>query len=343
MSDNPLCTILIVDDQPSHLTVMDAILEPLGLNILSAQSGTEALRQLLSTDVAVILLDIDMPIMDGLETARLIRRRERSRYTPIVFVSSRGMDDPAFLEAYAAGAIDFLTKPVNPAVVRSKVSIFVELYRQRQRIREQAELLVRREEDAIRRDLARKHLLEIQAIGERQRRFLIDILSSVTEGRLCLCGKRSDLPETVAPLSGTIRLCRPDHLRILRQHAHNAAEQIGLPGDRRMDFVTAVSEAGMNAIVHANKGTARFFEGPGSSVQAKISDHGPGISLEHLPRATIERGFSTKNSLGHGFWLILRTIDRLHLLTRPTGTTIVIEQGRVPIEPGWLEISSTTD
>ncbi|HLJ51370.1 MAG TPA: ATP-binding protein [Bryobacteraceae bacterium] len=125
--------ILLVDDRPANLMALETILEDLDEDLIKANSGRDALRQVLLNDFAVILLDVKMPDMDGFETAALIRARERSRHTPIVFVTAYHDDDHAF-GGYNAGAVDFLYKPINPEVLRSKVSVFVELRRKNEEL-----------------------------------------------------------------------------------------------------------------------------------------------------------------------------------------------------------------
>ena len=121
--------ILIVDDQSENLLSAEAVLESLGQEIVRAQSGREALRHLLTDDFAVILLDVMMPDMDGFETAELIRDRERSRTTPIIFVTALGKSEEHIFRGYDVGAVDYLTKPIVPEILRSKVAVFVELAR----------------------------------------------------------------------------------------------------------------------------------------------------------------------------------------------------------------------
>jgi two-component system sensor histidine kinase/response regulator len=133
--------ILVVDDQSENLLSAEAVLESLGQEIVRAQSGREALRHLLTDDFAVILLDVMMPDMDGFETAELIRERERSRTTPIIFVTALGKSDEHIFRGYDVGAVDYLTKPIVPEILRSKVAVFVELARKNAQLMEHAELL----------------------------------------------------------------------------------------------------------------------------------------------------------------------------------------------------------
>src|SRR5690349_6856077 len=136
--------ILIVDDQPDNLLSAEAVLEGLGQQIVKAPSGREALRQLLDNDFAVILLDVMMPGMDGLETATLIRQRDRSRHTPIIFLTALGKSEEHLIRGYDVGAVDYLFKPIVPEVLRSKVTVFVELYRKSSLIKRHSDLLERR-------------------------------------------------------------------------------------------------------------------------------------------------------------------------------------------------------
>lgn len=134
--------ILVVDDRPEKLVSLQVALSPLGHEIVVVGSGQEALRSLLHRDFAVVLLDVNMPGMGGFETARLIRQRRRNQHTPLIFVTSYG-DDVHAIEAYSLGAVDFLSAPVVPAVLRSKVTVFLELHQRDAQVREHAERLMR--------------------------------------------------------------------------------------------------------------------------------------------------------------------------------------------------------
>src|SRR3954468_20698434 len=121
--------ILVVDDNPANVVAIEAALGELGARVARAHSGGEALRILLERDFALILLDVKMPTMDGFETARMIRARKRSSHTPIMFITAHDRSDSEVLAAYVLGAVDFLSKPVVPEVLRAKVAVFVELQR----------------------------------------------------------------------------------------------------------------------------------------------------------------------------------------------------------------------
>ena len=147
---SPRAGILLVDDRPENLLALEAILGGLGLDLVTARSGDEALRRLLDRDFAVVLLDVQMEGLDGFETARMIRRREKSRHTPIIFVTAHAEGDFPVAEAYALGAVDYLVKPLVPEVIRSKVAVFVELYQKREQVRLQAERLQAEAESNLR-------------------------------------------------------------------------------------------------------------------------------------------------------------------------------------------------
>jgi two-component system sensor histidine kinase/response regulator len=141
--------ILLVDDQPANLVALEAMLQGLGQNLIKAESGREALRWLLTHEFAVILLDVKMPEMDGFETAQLIRERDKSRHTPILFLTAGDNTQTQVVRGYAVGAVDYLVKPVVPEFVRSKVAVFVELAKKNELLRRQAKLLAESEQAAL--------------------------------------------------------------------------------------------------------------------------------------------------------------------------------------------------
>jgi PAS domain S-box-containing protein len=147
-----MANILLVDDRPENLLALDAILEPLGQSLLYAHSGEDALRQLLQHDVALILLDVQMPGLDGFGTASLIKQRERTRHIPIIFVTAISKDDEHVFRGYSSGAVDYIFKPFSPEVMRSKVSVFIELHEKNEQLRRQAEQLKDQELAELRRE-----------------------------------------------------------------------------------------------------------------------------------------------------------------------------------------------
>ena len=133
--------ILLVDDRSENLVALEAILSSLNQVLVPVRSGEEALKALLVDEFAVILLDVVMPGMDGFETAAHIKRRPKTRDVPIIFLTAASAEPDHAFRGYAAGAVDYISKPFDPWVLRAKVSVFVELYTKNKQLREQAELL----------------------------------------------------------------------------------------------------------------------------------------------------------------------------------------------------------
>ncbi|HVF10641.1 MAG TPA: ATP-binding protein [Abditibacteriaceae bacterium] len=156
--------LLLVDDRPENLLALAAILEPLGQNLVQAHSGVEALKYLLAYDFAVILMDVQMPGLDGFETAALIKQRERSRHIPIIFVTAISKDERYVFQGYEAGAVDYIFKPFQPDILKSKVAVFIDLFRKGEEIKRQAALL--RENERRQKEL---EMRELERALERRR------------------------------------------------------------------------------------------------------------------------------------------------------------------------------
>ena len=165
--------ILVVDDRAENLLALEAILEPLGQRVVRAQSGEAALRCLLDREFACILLDVQMPGMNGFETATMIKSRERTKVIPIIFLTAISKEDEYVFHGYSVGAVDYIFKPFQPEILRSKVQVFVELYRQRRRLSEQEHQL----RDAERQELELRHMREMV---ESEARFR-DIVSTAMD------------------------------------------------------------------------------------------------------------------------------------------------------------------
>src|SRR5438045_1049136 len=168
-------SILIVDDRPDKMLAYEAILSDLKENIVCARSGKEALRCLLKQDFAVILLDVNMPVMDGFETAALIRQRPRSETIPIIFISAVNDTETHVSRGYSLGAVDYILTPVVPEILRAKIAVFVDLFKKTEQVKRQAE----EREKLIREQAARA---EAEARQERLA-FLADA-SNVLAGSL---------------------------------------------------------------------------------------------------------------------------------------------------------------
>ena len=137
-------SVLIVDDNPAKILALETAVAPLGVQIVHANSGRDALKQLLDREFATVILDVNMPGMDGFETAQLIRGRPRSAHTPIIFVSAINLGDTDVLRGYSLGAVDYILAPVIPEILRAKVSVFVELQRKTAEVKRHAQKLEQR-------------------------------------------------------------------------------------------------------------------------------------------------------------------------------------------------------
>jgi CheY-like chemotaxis protein len=161
--------ILLVDDRPENLVALEAILGSLDQILVRAESGEEALRSLLRDDYALILLDAQMPGMDGFETAGRIKARERTKDVPIIFLTAADDDSRSAYRGYASGAADYIAKPFDPWLLRAKVEIFVDLWRAGRRLKTQAEMLRRQLEER-----------PVDVLGELSRR-IADVEEAVAE------------------------------------------------------------------------------------------------------------------------------------------------------------------
>jgi len=130
-------SVLMVDDRPENLLALEGILKPLGARLVKARSGEEALLHVLRETFAVILLDVQMPRLDGLQTAELIKQREQTRHIPIIFITALSREAAYVFKGYAHGAVDYLLKPIDPEILRAKVRVFCDLFVRGEKIRQQ--------------------------------------------------------------------------------------------------------------------------------------------------------------------------------------------------------------
>src|SRR5947199_7645376 len=137
-SDRIVPSVLLVDDRPENLLALEGVLKPIGAKLVKARSGEEALLHLLRETFAVILLDVQMPRLDGLQTAELIKQREQTRHVPIIFITALSREAAYVFKGYAHGAVDYLLKPIDPEIVRAKVRVFCDLWVRGEKIRRQA-------------------------------------------------------------------------------------------------------------------------------------------------------------------------------------------------------------
>ena len=165
-------------------------------------------------------------------------------------------------------------------------------------------------------------LENIKAEAKAKRKFFHDVLQSVTDGRLNLCASADELPVPLSSFDGKFMLTK-ESMSAVRHEVVAAARALQFEREQIDCLQTATGEALMNAVVHGGGGDLSIYSND-DSLQIWVTDHGTGIQMSQLPRAALERGFSTKGTLGQGFWLMLQTADNLDLLTNENGTTIVI-------------------
>jgi PAS domain S-box-containing protein len=273
--------ILIVDDRAENLLALEAILEPLGQRLVRAKSGEAALRQLLTRDFACILLDVQMPGLNGFETAELIKSRERSKHTPIIFLTAISKEEEYVFRGYLVGAVDYMFKPFQPTVLRSKVQVFVDLYLQRKRIAEQEQ----RVRDLERQELELQHANELLQSEARFR----EIVSSAMDAIV------------VFDEGGIVTMVNGAAERMFRLNADDAIQQPVtrlFPAEDGERAVAALREAadGQRSVAEAREGV------PNSHAITGRRSTG-----EHFPiEASISR---LDTAAGHTYTLIVRDIS----------------------------------
>ena len=223
--------VLVVDDNPSNLAVFQAILTDANFELVMAQSGVEAMRHLLTVDFAAILLDINMPTLDGIQTAQLIRERERSRDVPIIFITAYQPDQAQVLVGYASGAVDYLVKPVSPEILKSKVRIFVDLFRKSRQIEWQARQL-RAVNMQLQREVAQREEAQRDAAFEREERQSVT-LASIADAVLTCDGEGNVL--ALNPMAEQLTGHRTDDIK-----GRALSQVISTVGDRQYESLDAV-------------------------------------------------------------------------------------------------------
>jgi len=165
-ADLPPASILLVDDYPANILALEAILQPLGHNLVRAGSGEEALRAVLRHELALIIMDVQMPGLDGFQTAALIKTRDRSRHIPIIFLTAISKDAAHVFQGYAHGAVDYMMKPYDPQILRSKVSVFVELWQRGELLKQREAALRELERERLERQSAARYQALIEAMPQ---------------------------------------------------------------------------------------------------------------------------------------------------------------------------------
>jgi CheY-like chemotaxis protein/anti-sigma regulatory factor (Ser/Thr protein kinase) len=298
--------------------------EGIDVYIERVESGEEMLAALVDKQWDIVIADYNFPNFSGLEALSILKATGID--IPFIIVSGTIGEDLA-VEAMRLGAQDYVMKDnlsrLAPAITRELIDAGG---RRDKRRAEQQHERAQTENVSLLRELANVTLW--------QRTFLSEILYTVTEGKLKLCDGAEDVPPIDGTCGGPLVLVR-ETMSEIRTIASEAAKSVGIADERCMDLMMAVGEAAMNAVVHGNGGTASICANE-SCVQVHIVDHGKGMDLTTLHRATLEAGYTTEGSLGMGFYIILHGIDRVYLYTSSSGTTVVLEQNVVAPEPAWL-------
>lgn len=290
MSDDDKINILVIDDMPDKLLSIQAVLEELRQNVVCATSGRDALRALLEQDFALILLDVNMPDMDGFETATLIRQRKKSQHTPIIFLTAFS-DEDCIWQGYSLGAVDYILTPVVPEVLRAKVSVFVDLYRKTEQVKRHA----RHEVELVREQAARA------AAEEATRRS--DFLSQASRS----LARSLDLRDTVSTLLRTpmpflseaslivLQLSATDERQILitMPQADGFSELAVRPDELAPDLVTAIdrvlAEGGCELLT--SRELMRFQGSAHSMVLAPLLGRGHMLGVLGLIRGPLAATF----------------------------------------------------
>lgn len=295
--------ILIVDDQPAKLLTYELILEELGENLIKARSGMEALEHLLKTDIALVLMDVSMPGMDGLETAEMIHSHPRFQNIPIIFISGIHVTDLDRLKGYQHGAVDYVSVPVVPELLRAKVKVFAELHRKTRQL-EMLNERITRLQDEERRHIARElhdsvgQLLAAMNMNSAFVEGEFHRLSPEAANRLC---ENVALTEEVIKQVRTIsHLLHPPLLdeaglaSALRCYVEGFAkrskidvqlempnELAGVSKEMELSIFRMVQEGLTNVHRHAGSPTAKIrIEQDESRLRIDIEDAGKGIALE---------------------------------------------------------------
>jgi signal transduction histidine kinase len=312
-------SLLIVDDQEQKLLALEAVLAELGEDIVRARSGAEALRSLLSREFALILLDVNMPGMDGFETAKLIRQRKSSEHTPIIFITAFP-DEMLAARGYSLGAVDYILAPVVPDVLRTKVRVFVELYRKTTETRRQADRLRARArqlgvlasqlveaEQRERRRLARvlhDHVQQLLAAAmmrvqlaqqeppaETISRTLAEVEELVQDAIAAARSLAVDLHPPVLNDGGMVAALEWLARHMLRNHGLGVTldgeSNSEVPAACRALVFDTARELLFNVVKHASvdRASIRLVDSGADEVRITIEDEGSGFDLERLDSA----------------------------------------------------------
>ena len=271
VTDRPV--VLIVDDRPENLLALEAVIESLDITVRRADSGEAALRHLLTEDVAIIILDVQMPGLDGFETAAHIKGREKTKRIPIIFLTALSIGTDHMLRGYDAGAVDYVAKPFEPEVLRAKVSVFLDLHRHERVIEQQKALLALRLDE---RDRAQAALARQAAELERSNAELERFASAIAE----------DLSEPMYVVAGFLDLLRDqqaasfgDQARWMMEKADEAAQELF----GRVDDLLRYARATDDRSDHAAVDLTEPFDDAQRALAARIGEQDVVVTTDPLP------------------------------------------------------------
>jgi signal transduction histidine kinase len=357
MNTEPI-KVLLVDDTPENLVALEALLRRPDLVLLKATSGNDALELLLAHDVSLALLDVQMPEMDGFELAELMRGADKTKHVPIIFVTAGARDPQRVFKGYETGAVDFLFKPIDAHVLRSKVDVFVELAKQRRALEDALRLneifvaiLGHDLRNPLGAMLTGAELLEQQLADERRlatirrmlssgrrMRVMIDQLLDLSRARLAGgIGFRHareivDLRELVQRVGDELRIAHPKRPLVI--DASGDTSLIGDPGRLMQLFSNLLA----NALTHGTPETPVTVTLAGRSADVRVSIHNHGAISEDILPALFEpfrraREARTAEGLGLGLYIAQQIAEahagELSVESTPTaGTTFVVRISR---------------
>lgn len=272
-NSTPKANVLLVDDKAENLLALESVLDELGQNLVRANSAPEALRHLLLEDFALILLDVQMPGLSGFELAELIRERERTQHTPIIFISAESVQEQNIFKGYALGAVDYLTKPVDPEILKSKVRFFSRLFLQQDQIRLQAR--------------------ELTDTNKR-----LDDLNSELEERVLL--RTLELEKTNRELAAEVNERRRSEARLATEHAITRTLALATTLDEAFSGILNAFIDHMGAVLAARWEISK----DGHSIECvdTQSISNPTPALETFVRETKRRTFTFGNGLPGAVW-----------------------------------------